>query len=152
MSGRGTPSEIVADLWRFAGGDPAALDCLQLTGSDPVLPSSFRIGAAAQASIAAAALAAAELGHRAGAARQEVGVDMSHAAAEFRSEHYLAIDGKAESFSDPLFGTYRTGDGRYVRLHMNFCAPPRQCPPLSCVRADPRLGRTGAEQLGSGGV
>ena len=120
MSGRGTATEIVADLWRFAGGDPAALECLQLTGSDPVLPSSFRIGAAAQASIAAAGLAAAELGHRAGAARQEVGVDMRHAAAEFRSEHYLAIDGKAESFSDPLFGTYRTGDGRYVRLHMNF--------------------------------
>ena len=46
---------------------------------------------------------------------------MRHAAIEFRSEHYLTIDGKAlEGFGDPLFGAYRTGDGRFVRLHMNF--------------------------------
>ena len=88
---------------------------------DPALPSSFRVGAAAQASIAAVGLAAAELRHRAGAARQAVSVDMRHAAIEFRSEHYLTIDGNAPAtMFDPLFGAYRTGDGRFVRLHMNF--------------------------------
>jgi hypothetical protein len=57
-----------------------------------VLPSSFTIGAGAQASIAASGLAAAELWHRAGAPRQQVGVDMHHAAIEFCSERYLSID------------------------------------------------------------
>jgi hypothetical protein len=121
MTHAGSPPEIVADLWQLASGDTAALDYLKLTGSDPVLPSSFRIGVAAQASIAAAGLAAAELRHRAGSPRQEVGVDMRHAAIEFRSERYLTLDGNAPaSYGDPLFGAYRTGDGRYVRLHMNF--------------------------------
>ncbi len=115
------PAGIVTNLWRLATGDAAALDCLKLTGNAPVLPSSFRIGAAAQASIAAAGLATAELRHHAGARRQLVGVDMRHAAVEFRSEHYLTVDGKAPAaYSDPLFGAYRAGDGRFVRLHMNF--------------------------------
>ena len=113
--------EVVANLWRLAGVDPTALDQLNLSGSDPVLPSSFRVGAAAQASIAAVGLAAAELRHRAGAPRQQVSVDMRHAAIEFRSEHYLTIDGGAPaSYGDPLFGAYPAGDGRFVRLHMIF--------------------------------
>jgi hypothetical protein len=121
VSGAIAPAEIVADLWRLASADASALKHLSLSGSDPVLPSAFRIGAAAQASIAAVGLAAAELRHHAGALRQRVSVDMRHAAAEFRSEHCLTIDGKAPaSFADPLFGTYRTGDGRFVRLHVNF--------------------------------
>jgi crotonobetainyl-CoA:carnitine CoA-transferase CaiB-like acyl-CoA transferase len=114
-------ADVVADLWRLAGGDAAALDYLRLSGGDPALPSSFRIGTAAQASIATVGLAAAELHRRAGARRQTVRVDMRHAAVEFRSEHYLTIDGGAPaSIGDPLFGAYRTGDGRFVRLHTNF--------------------------------
>jgi hypothetical protein len=121
VSGAIAPADIVADLWRLVGADAKALDYLRLSGSDPALPSSFRIGAAAQASIAAVGLAAAELRHRAGAPRQHVSVDMRHAATEFRSEHYLTIDGKAPAaFADPLFGAYRTGGGHFVRLHMNF--------------------------------
>ena len=45
VNGQGsTTRDIVAKLWRLAGGDAAALDYLRLSGSDPVLPSSFRIG------------------------------------------------------------------------------------------------------------
>jgi crotonobetainyl-CoA:carnitine CoA-transferase CaiB-like acyl-CoA transferase len=121
VTGAPSPADVVAALWGAASGDDAALTHLHLSGNDPVLPSSFRIGAAAQASIAVVGLAAAELHHRAGAPRQSVSVDMRHAAAEFRSEHYLTIDGVAPaSLGDPLFGAYRTGDGRWVRLHMNF--------------------------------
>ena len=121
MSATPSPADAVADLWRLAGGDATALDYLKLSGGEPALPSSFRIGTAAQASIATVGLAAAELYHRAGAPRQTVSVDMRHAAVEFRSEQYLTIDGGAPaSIGDPLFGAYRTGDGRFVRLHMNF--------------------------------
>src|SRR2546425_7645027 len=52
---------VLAELWRWAGEDPAALDSTRLTGGDPVLPSNFKIATAATASIAAAGLAAAEL-------------------------------------------------------------------------------------------
>lgn len=115
------PIDIIADLWRFTGADSTALDYLELSGREPALPSSFRVGAAAQASIAAVALAAAELRHHAGAPRQRVSVDMRHAAIEFRSEHYLTIDGQAPAnYGDPLFRAYRTGDGGFVRLHMIF--------------------------------
>jgi crotonobetainyl-CoA:carnitine CoA-transferase CaiB-like acyl-CoA transferase len=121
VKGTPSPADAVADLWRLAGGDRAALDDLHLSGDDPVLPSSFRIGTAAQASIAAVGLAAAELHRRASGPRQTVGVGMRHAAVEFRSEQYLTIDGGAPaSIGDPLFGSYHTGDGRFVRLHMNF--------------------------------
>ena len=43
-----TPHDILADLWRHAGGDPAALSAVTLSGEEPKLPSSFRVGAAAQ--------------------------------------------------------------------------------------------------------
>jgi hypothetical protein len=62
-----SPADIVASLWQLVGADATALDHLQLSGSEPVLPSSFRVGATAQASIAAVGLAAAELRHRASA-------------------------------------------------------------------------------------
>lgn len=56
------PGQVVERLWRDAGLDPGALARLHLTGCEPVLPSSFRVGTAAQASLAAAALASAEIG------------------------------------------------------------------------------------------
>src|SRR5262245_56778464 len=51
--------EILAELWAHAGGDRQALDYVALRGREPALPSSFRVGAIAQATIAAAGLAAA---------------------------------------------------------------------------------------------
>ena len=46
---------------------------------------------------------------------------MRHAAAEFRSERYLRLDGKAASDPwDKIAGIYRCGDGSWVRLHTNF--------------------------------
>ena len=56
-----TPREILADIWASAGGEASALDTVTLTGDEPQLPSSFRVAAAAQASIAAAGLAAAQI-------------------------------------------------------------------------------------------
>lgn len=53
--------EILADIWTGAGGALSVLDAVRLTGSEPQLPSSFRVAAAAQAPIAAAGLAAAEI-------------------------------------------------------------------------------------------
>jgi len=116
---------VLADLWRDAGCDVAASNAIDFSGAEPVLPSSFAVGTAAAASIGAAALAAAELWRLRTGRRQRVGVDMRHAAIEFRSERYLRVDGKEPAdHHDPIAGLYRCGDGRWARLHTNL---PHHC-------------------------
>jgi crotonobetainyl-CoA:carnitine CoA-transferase CaiB-like acyl-CoA transferase len=116
-----TPRDILSDLWTSTGGDPSALDAVTLTGEEPQLPSSFRVGAAAQVSIAACGLAAAEIWKLRSAQSQGVSVDMRHAAVECRSERYLRVDGQSPPPTwDAIAGVYKTGDGRFVRLHTNF--------------------------------
>jgi crotonobetainyl-CoA:carnitine CoA-transferase CaiB-like acyl-CoA transferase len=116
-----SPREILTDLWTAAGGDLAALDAVTLAGEEPQLPSSFRVAAAAQASIAAAGLAAAQVWKLRSGQSQGVAVDMRHAVVECRSERYLRVDGKPPGPAwDAIAGIYRTRDQRFVRLHTNF--------------------------------
>lgn len=116
-----TPTEALAGLWAATGLPTDALADTVLTGADPVLPSSFAIGTAAQAAIAAGGLAAATLGRLRGLPRQRVSADMAHAATEFHSEAWMQVNGAplAER-RDTIAGTYPCGDGRFVRLHTNF--------------------------------
>jgi crotonobetainyl-CoA:carnitine CoA-transferase CaiB-like acyl-CoA transferase len=116
-----SPREILSDIWTSGGGEAAALDTVRLSGEEPQLPSSFRVAAAAQVSIAAAGLAAAQIWRLRSGQSQGVAVDMRHAVVECRSERYLRVDGKPPPPSwDPTAGIYKTGDGRFVRLHTNF--------------------------------
>src|SRR5271163_2878170 len=116
-----SPKQILANLWTLAAGEPAALDAVTLTGEEPQLPSSFRVAAAAQASIAAAGLAAAQLWRLRSGQSQHVAVDMQHAVVECRSERYLRVDGKPSDMAwDAIAGIYKTRDQRFVRLHTNF--------------------------------
>src|ERR1700676_5481721 len=116
-----TPRQILADLWTLAGGDAAALDAVTLTGQEPQLPSSFRVAAAAQTSIAAAALAAAQVWKLRSGQSQDIAVDMRHAVVKCRSERYLRADGKPPPPAwDAIAGIYKTRDQRFVRLHTNF--------------------------------
>jgi crotonobetainyl-CoA:carnitine CoA-transferase CaiB-like acyl-CoA transferase len=111
------PSAALADLWQLAGLPEEALACADLSGADPVYPSSFAVATAAQSTIAAAALAACELGHVRGTPRQQVAVDAQHAAAECLG--WFRIDGREPQLWDAFSGLYRTRDG-WVRLHANF--------------------------------
>lgn len=115
-----TVRTALADIWSTGGGDRSALERVTLTGSDPALPSSFAMGAVAQSTIAASALAAAEIWRARTGKGQSIDVDMRHAAAEFRSERYMRVPGFSERTWDTIAGLYRTGDGRHVRLHTNF--------------------------------
>jgi len=111
----------LADLWTLSGLPTQLLGPVALSGKDPVLPSSFRVGLAAQLSIAAVACAANAIWQMRTGRRQQVGVDMRHAAAEFRSERYLHINAvPAPQPWDKIAGLYPCGDGRWVRLHTNF--------------------------------
>jgi crotonobetainyl-CoA:carnitine CoA-transferase CaiB-like acyl-CoA transferase len=116
-----SPSKILSDLWTLAGGELSALEAVVLTGEEPQLPSSFRVAAAAQASIAAAGLAAAQIWRLRSGQSQEVAVDMRHAVVECRSERYLRVEGKPPPPTwDAIAGIYKTRDRRFVRLHTNF--------------------------------
>src|SRR3954469_12223710 len=114
-------TEILRDVWTSAGGDAAALEAVKLTGDEPQLPSSFRVAAAAQASVAATGLAAAQIWKLRSGQSQDVAVDMRHAVVECRSERYLRVDGKPPGPTwDAIAGIYKTRDQRFVRLHTNF--------------------------------
>ena len=110
-------TDALRSLWQQAGLPAGALAFAQLTGADPVLPSSFAVGTAAQTTIAAAALAACELGHLRAAPRQQVAVDMLHAALDCTA--WFSIDKHIPPQWDPFSGLYRCADG-WVRVHANF--------------------------------
>jgi crotonobetainyl-CoA:carnitine CoA-transferase CaiB-like acyl-CoA transferase len=110
-------NEILAAIWRQAVLPEEALPFARLTGADPVLPSSFAVGAAAQSTIAAAALAACELAHARGVPRQDVSVDMLHAALECTG--WFSLDGHVADIWDKFSGLYPCADG-WVRVHANF--------------------------------
>jgi crotonobetainyl-CoA:carnitine CoA-transferase CaiB-like acyl-CoA transferase len=116
-----TAFSALEHVWSLAGCDATALDDIRLIGEDPGLPSVYRVGALASATIGAAALAAAECHRLRTGRRQRVEVEQRRALAVFRSERYMRIDdGAAPPLRDPLMGFYETRDGRWIQLHTNF--------------------------------
>lgn len=115
------PHEALAALWGAAGLPRDALGTLELPGGGPVLPSSFAVATAAQASLGAAALAAASYGRLRGCGPARVAVARRDAVAEATA--WFALDGRVPDPWDPLSGLYPCGDGRepgWVRIHANF--------------------------------
>ncbi len=112
-----TPQAALENIWQLGGLSAEALACATLTGVDPVMPSSFAVGMAAQTGIAAAALAACEVGHVRGQPRQNVSVDMAHAALE--CTNWFSVDGRVPEVWDKFSGLYACRDG-WVRVHANF--------------------------------
>ena len=116
-------SQALSDLWSQARLPAEALGHIALPGKGAVLPSSFDVATAAQASLGAAAGAAAELWHlRSGLARQQVAVDRTHAALECTA--YLRLDGQVPALWDKVSGLYACGGDvgapGWVRIHANF--------------------------------
>ncbi|WP_246127823.1 CoA transferase [Amycolatopsis rhizosphaerae] len=107
-------------LWHSLTGEHPAPGAVEITGGEDVLPGPFRVAAAASLSIAAATLAAAELARLKGTEPGPVSVDTGHAAAAFRSERYLRVDGGLPPDAwQGLSGDYRAADG-WVKLHCNY--------------------------------
>jgi crotonobetainyl-CoA:carnitine CoA-transferase CaiB-like acyl-CoA transferase len=90
-------------------------------GSDPVLPTPFRIGKAAAATVAATGIAAAELWEERTGRRQQVSVDLRQAAASLRSGRYMRLgSGDISTERNSIMGVYPTRDKRWSYLHCNF--------------------------------
>jgi crotonobetainyl-CoA:carnitine CoA-transferase CaiB-like acyl-CoA transferase len=116
-----TPQDALRGLWQATPFGAGTLEQVTLTGAEPVLPSSFAVGTAAQVSLTAAALAAAEIGRLRNGVAQQIRVDMREAALECSG--YFTIDGRAPTLWDPIAGLYPCGPGGgdgWVRLHTNF--------------------------------
>ena len=126
-----TCADVLAALWQSAGLPVAALAQIDLGDTTaPVLPSSFCVASVAQASLGAAALAAAELWHlhHPQQPRQRVAVDRTHATLDCRG--FFALDGHTPEVWDKLSGLYRCGADLpkrvpenppgWVRIHANF--------------------------------
>jgi len=117
------PDAPLDELLNLAGIPESRASQLEIAGSDPVLPTRFRVGEVAAAAIAAGAIAAAELWalRSDGDRSQRIAVDLRHAVAALRSPRYLRIDGAAPKEPwDPLSGLYPARGGRWVYLHCNF--------------------------------
>ncbi|KIW89708.1 uncharacterized protein Z519_09864 [Cladophialophora bantiana CBS 173.52] len=115
--------DSITHLWKGLGLPDKALTAIRLPGVDAIgLPSSFKIGHLAQASITLTALLAALInsernGHR---GISTVTVPLQHALLEFRSERFYSIDGtRMPSAWGPIGGLHKTSDG-YVRVHDSF--------------------------------
>src|SRR5207247_2104965 len=113
-----TPNEALDDLLKTAGLPPSDVT---ITGQEPQMPTDFLLTTAGAAVIAATGVAAADLWQLKTGRKQQVSVDMRHAAVAVRGDRYLSIDGNpAPRDWDPIMGFYQTHDGRWVMVHANF--------------------------------
>ena len=115
-------NEILRGLLPLAGWNEDRLDDLTLTGgSDPILPTSFRIGDTSTAALSAVGLAVSDLWEFKTGRKQRVSVDARRATASLRSGKYMQMDGAGVSTErNMVMGTYPTKDGRWSYLHCNF--------------------------------
>lgn len=138
-------TDSVEYLWMTLGLPAASLEKLRLPGSGLGLPSSFKIGHIAQASIGLSALLAAQIfALRAASSVPTVTVPLEHAAIEFKSERLYTLAGEpAPSPWGPIGGLHKTSDG-YVRVHDSF--PNHRNGALALVGCEPNATRAQLEQ------
>ena len=90
-------------------------------GTDPLLPTPFRIGETSAAALAAIGLAVSDLWELRTGRRQEIAVDIRQATASLRSGRYMQMDGAPVSTErNTVMGVYPAKDGRWSYLHCNF--------------------------------
>jgi crotonobetainyl-CoA:carnitine CoA-transferase CaiB-like acyl-CoA transferase len=116
------PQNALRSILPAAGISPDRAASVAITGgSDPILPTPFRIGVAGAATLAATGLAAADLWEMRTGRRQAVAVDIRHATASLRSGHYMKLgDGEVSTRRNSIMGVYPTKDGRWSYVHANF--------------------------------
>ena len=115
-------NQTLQSIISAVGWDQARADGAEITGpADPILPTSFRIGATSAASLAAVGLAVSDLWESRTGRSQDVAIDTRRATASLRSGRYLAIDGaRAAAERTPVMGVYPAKNGRWSYLHCNF--------------------------------
>ena len=116
------PRDALRSILPAVGWPAARADAVAFSGgTDPILPTPFRVGDAGAATLAATGLAAADLWELRSGRRQDIAVDARQATASLRSGHYMKLgDGHVSSARNPIMGVYPTRDGRWSYVHANF--------------------------------
>jgi crotonobetainyl-CoA:carnitine CoA-transferase CaiB-like acyl-CoA transferase len=114
--------DALRTLMPYAGWPAARADSVTITGGgDPVLPTPFRIGETAAATLAAVGLAVSDIWELRTGRAQQVAIDTRRATASLRSGAYLTIDGAHISNArNAVMGNYPAKHGRWSYLHCNF--------------------------------
>ncbi len=112
----------LSTLTSIEGWDEQRISEVEFTGgTDPILPTPFRIGDTAAASLAAVGLAVSDLWKIRTGRVQDVRVDVRQATASMRSSRYMTKDGKSIAAErHTLMGVYLAKNGRWSYLHCNF--------------------------------
>ncbi|WP_254552414.1 CoA transferase [Kitasatospora sp. MMS16-BH015] len=118
--------DMVAEAWGLLGGAAQALDGVRWSGPDGVLGSRLAVRTLAEASVAVAGLAAAELAAVRGGgtaprdgAAPGVLVDSGAVAAAYASDRVMRLDGVELTSWAALSRFWRCSDG-WVRTHANY--------------------------------
>src|SRR5437764_15040422 len=115
-------NDALRTLFPIAGWPADRAGAVEITGgTDPLLPTPFRIGETSTAALAAIGLAVADLWELRTGRRQEVAIDTRQATASLRSGRYMHLDGAPVSTErNPVMGVYPAKNGRWSYLHCNF--------------------------------
>ena len=115
-------NDALRTLLPIVGWPEERAGAVEITGgTDPLLPTPFRISETSAAALAAIGLAVADLWELRTGRRQEVAVDTRQATASLRSGHYMQLDGASVSTErNPVMGVYPAQHGRWSYLHCNF--------------------------------
>ena len=114
--------DALSTLTPIAGWDEKRASEVEFSGdADPILPTPFRIGETAAASLAAVGLAVSDIWKLRTGRSQEVGIDVRQATASLRSSRYMTMEGESIAAErHPLMGVYPAKNGRWSYLHCNF--------------------------------
>ena len=115
-------NQALEKILSTVGWETARSDEIEISQDlDPILPTPFRIGETAAASLAAVGLAVSDIWKLKTGRPQEVNVDVRRATASLRSGKYLQLDGKPVAAErTPVMGVYPAKNGRWSYLHCNF--------------------------------
>jgi crotonobetainyl-CoA:carnitine CoA-transferase CaiB-like acyl-CoA transferase len=115
-------NEALRTILPIAGWGENRARAVELTGgTDPILPTPFRIAETSTAALAAVGLAVDDLWALRTGRRQQISIDARRATASLRSGHYMHLDGAEVSTErHSIMGVYPAKNGRWSYLHCNF--------------------------------
>src|SRR5438132_7718303 len=115
-------NDALRTLMPIAGWPDERASAVEMTGgTDPLLPTPFRIGEASTAALAAVGLAVDELWALRTGRRQQVAIDSRQATGSLRSGHYMHLERAPVSTErNAVMGVYPARNGRWAYLHCNF--------------------------------
>jgi crotonobetainyl-CoA:carnitine CoA-transferase CaiB-like acyl-CoA transferase len=115
-------NDALRTILPIAGWSEDRANEVEITGgTDPILPTTFRITETSTAALAAVGLAASDLWELRTGRRQKIKIDARRATASLRSGHYLKMEKEPVSYArHPVMGVYPAKNGRWSYIHGNF--------------------------------